>query len=405
MVKIGLIREEKKPHDKRAALSPEQCRQLLAEYSHLQIAVQTSEHRCFSDAEYSEAGCAVQENMEDCDLLLGIKEVPQEFLVPGKTYLFFSHTIKKQPYNKQMLQQILEKKIRLIDYECLVWENGNRIIGFGRYAGIVGTHNGLRAFGKKSGAYFLPPAYTCFDYRELLDHYRNMVLPPVKIALCGDGRVAHGSIELLDHLKIRQVTPRAYLVEDFDEPVYVHLRVDQLYENKDNSPFDKSYFYHNPADYFSIFNQYYPVTDMLVNAVYWSEKIPRHFSLEEMERPDFRIKVIADISCDINGSVPATVRATTIEDPVYGWHPAVRKEAPPYLPGNVDIMAVSNLPCELPRDASNEFGSLLVKYICPALLGEDRENIIERATIAEKGQLRSKYAYLKDFVESQALYE
>lgn len=398
MFTLALIREEKQPYDKRVALSPAQCRELLESHNFLQILVQPSAHRCFKDNDYAAAGCILTENMDSADVLLGIKEVPKEFLLPNKTYLYFSHTIKKQAYNRTMLQAVLEKNIRLVDYECLTWENGGRVLGFGRFAGIVGTHNGLLAYGKKSGSYTLKAAHECANYQEMISQYAAIDLPAIKIALCGDGRVGHGALEFLNKLKIREVTSRAFLYDTFNEPVYVHLRIDQLYENTNNSPFDKSYFYRNPESYFSTFSQYYPVTDLMINAIYWNEKIPRYFSLEEMQKPEFRIKTIADITCDIGGSIPATIRATTIADPVYGWDCFLKKETEPYLKKTVDIMSVGNLPTELPKDASEEFGSLLIRHVLPSLMNEDTEKIIARATIAESGKLTSSYSYLANYV-------
>lgn len=395
---IGLIREEKQPADKRVAFSPEHCKQILQQYPGSSILVQPSDNRSFSNQEFKTAGCIINEDLSTCDFLFGIKEVPPAFLIPEKTYLYFSHTIKKQPYNKQMLQTILKQHNTLIDYECLLWPNGSRIIGFGRFAGIVGMHNGLLTYGRKMGLFNLKPAHECFDYKEMISQYNAVRLPSIKIALLGDGRVAHGALEVLNKLKIREVTARAFLHESFNEPVYVHLRIDQLYEHQNNSPFDKSYFYHNPSEYFSVFNQYYQVTDLMINAIYWEEGIPRHFSLNDMARPEFRIKVIADISCDVNGSVPATIRDTTIQNPVYGWDTTRQMEVEPYLPNTVDIMAVGNLPCELSRDASVEFGQLALKYVLPALLIEDKDQVILHATIASEGKLMPRFQYLSDYV-------
>jgi hypothetical protein len=333
---------------------------------------------------------------------MGIKEVPPEFLIAGKTYFFFSHTIKKQPYNRSILQQVLQKNIRLVDYECLIWENGSRVIGFGRFAGIIGTHNGLWAWGEKFGTHRLKRAFECFDYQELLELYKNISLPAIKIALCGDGRVAHGSMELMEKAGIREVTNRAYIQQDFSHPVYVHLRQEHLYESRDHVPFDKSYFYHNPEDYFSVFNQYYPVTDLMINAVYWNERIPLHFTLEEMKSDKFNIKVIADITCDINGSVPSTVKACAIGEAVYGWNAEKKTIEPPFGESTIEMMTIGNLPCELPRDSSEEFGSLLVKHILPAILVEDSEGILERGTIAKDGTLSPRFSYLKDYAAPDA---
>lgn len=398
---IGIIREEKQPVDKRTPLTPEQCRELLTTFPTVRLVVQPSPHRCYTDASYADAGITLSEDLSNCDLLLGIKEVPKEKLIAGKSYVFFSHTIKKQPYNQAMLQEILRKKITLLDYEKFVWENGSRIIGFGRFAGIVGTHNGLLAWGKKYKQFEVKAAYQSFDYAEVLGSYKNVKIPSIKIAVCGDGRVAHGSLEFLQKLGVREVTSRAFIHEQFDEPVYVHLRPDHLYESNDYRPFDKSYFYHAPEGYFSVFSHYYPVCDLMINAIYWSERIPRYFSLEEMQSPDFKVKVIADITCDINGSVPCTVRATPIEEPVFGWNRFTKKEEAPYQLNTVDVMAVSNLPCELPRDASEEFGELLAHYVLPLLIEGDKEGILERATITHNGSLTPKYAYLQDYADGK----
>jgi len=401
MFKLALIREEKKPYDQRVALSPEQCSEVLASRKDVMIYVQPSAHRCFADSAYAAAGCVLLEDLSEADVLLGIKEVPAEFLLENKSYMYFSHTIKEQDYNRDMLHEILRKKVKLVDYECLTWQNGGRILGFGRFAGIVGTHEGIVAYGKKTKTYDLKPANECHDYHEMLSQYAPIHMPPMKIALCGDGRVAHGALELLNKLKIREVTSRAFLYDTFDEPVYVHLRIDHLYENSNHTPFDKANFYRNPSEYFSTFNQYYPVTDLMINAIFWSEEIPRFFSLDDMQKPGFRIKTISDITCDIDGSIPATVRASYIGDPVYGWDCFLKKETAPYLNKTVDIMAVSNLPTELPKDASIEFGSLFKRHILPVLLDQDNERIIERATIAENGVLTADYSYLQDFVDGK----
>jgi alanine dehydrogenase len=399
MLTLGIIREEKKPFDKRVAFLPDQCAELKKRFPGIQIIVQPSPHRCASDQAYADAGMEIREDLSDCDILMGIKEVPVEALIAGKTYLFFSHTIKKQPHNRKLLRTILEKKIRLIDYETLVWEKGSRVLGFGRYAGIVGTHNGLLTYGRKTGGFNLNPAWQCTDYAEMKDQYKGLQLPPVKIALCGDGRVAHGCLELLKAIGIREVTPDEFLEETYTRPTYVHLIPEDFYAHKDGDVWDKADFYHNPENYVSTFRPYTRVCDLMINAIYWNERIPRFFSREDMKASDFRIQVIADISCDINGSVPATVRDTSIEDPVYGYHPLSETLEPPYQKNTIDIMAVSNLPCELPLDASRGFGEQLLRHVMGHLLGKPADRMIEGATICRDGKLTSSYAYLSDYVE------
>lgn len=397
-MKIALLRERKNPPDERVALTPQQAAEVMRVFPGTEVIVQSSPFRCFKDEEYEAVGLKVLEDVSDADILLGIKEIPIEYLIKGKTYLFFSHTIKKQPYNRNMLRHVLKQNIKLVDYECLVWENGSRILGFGRFAGIIGTYNGLRTWGQKFTLYDLEPAHELDTYDALKKHLKLVTFPPMKIALCGDGRVAHGSLELLRYAGFREVTREELVEESYNVPVFAHLRPEDFYARKDGELWDKSDFYVHPEEYESTFLPYAEVTDLMINAIYWHNKIPVFFTKENMKSPDFRIKVIADITCDIEGSIPCTVRATTIDNPVYGWHSYYEKETDPYLPNTVDIMAVGNLPCELPKDASYEFGQSLLKYVMGPLLMNDKDNIIKRATITENGSLTERYNYLGDYV-------
>lgn len=399
MAIIGLIRESKKPYDKRVALSPAQCVDVMNRFTDVKIVVQPSPHRCIADSAYQEAGIELQEDLQHCDILLGIKEVPIENLIADKTYLFFSHTIKKQAHNRKLLRTILQKNICLIDYETLVWENGSRVLGFGRFAGIVGTHNGFLTYGKKFNLYDLKPAYRCENYAEMKLEYNKIQMPPLKIALCGDGRVAHGCLELLNLLHVREVTPQEFLDEQFNVPTYVHLVPEDFYAHKDGELWDKSDFYQNPENYVSSFKAFAQHCDIMLNAIFWNERIPRFFSKEDMKARDFKIKVIADISCDVNGSIPATLKDTTIEDPVFGYHPLSETIEAPFLKNTIDIMAVSNLPCELPYDASIAFGEQLIKYVMGNLLNAKNSRMIQSATITRNGELTERYSYLKDYVE------
>jgi alanine dehydrogenase len=395
---IGLIREGKKPFDKRVALTPAQCIEVMERFSDVRVIVQPSAHRCIPDSEYLAAGIELSEDLSSCDVLLGIKEVPIEELIAGKTYLFFSHTIKKQPYNRKLLRHILENNIRLVDYETLVWENGSRVLGFGRYAGIVGTHEGFLTWGKKMKQFDLKPAWQCLDYAEMIGQYQHINMPPVRIALTGDGRVAHGCLEVLKALNIREVTPEEFLHDSFDVPTYVHLMTEDFYAQKDGHIWDKADFYQNPESYVSTFGPYTKSCDIMLNAIFWNERIPRFFTKEDMKSRDFRIKVIADISCDVNGSIPATVKDTTIEDPTFGFHPLSETIEAPYLSNTIDVMAVSNLPCELPLDASQGFGEHLIKHVIGGLLQSEFSAMIKRSTIAENGHLTERFSYLADYV-------
>ena len=396
-MKVAQLREEKKPADNRVAFSPVQCQWLMNKFPHLHIVAQPSANRCFSDAEYQAEEVEIKEDVSDCDLLIGIKEVPQEKLIPGKRYLFFSHTIKKQPHNQGMLQQIIKDKIELIDYECLTWENGERIVGFGHFAGVVGTHNAFLTYGKRYKLFNLKPAWQCRDYEEVLEQYKGLKLPAIKIAVTGTGRVARGVYEFLEKLNLRMVSVQSYLTKEFEEPVYVVLNTSQLYERKSGKPYRSDDFHKHPGKYESAFLPFTRATNLFINAIFWNPEAPPFFSKEDMRRPDFKIRVVADITCDVNGSVPCTIRDTTIADPVFGYNPGTEQEDAPYQPQVIDVMAVSNLPNELPREASTEFGEKLIEFVVEELFDEKSE-IIQRATIARKGRLTRRYDYLDDYI-------
>jgi len=397
-MKIGLIRERKSPPDVRVALTPVQCAALMNRWPQVSVVAESSPDRCYSDEDYENAGIPVQTDVADCDVLLGIKEIPKEYLIPGKTYFFFSHTIKKQPYNRAMLQDILKKNIRLIDYETLKWENGQRVLGFDRFAGIVGAYNGLLTWGQKTGHFSLKPAWQCEDYRELLQHAGAVDIGNIKIVLTGGGRVANGALDFLRNLRIREVTPYQFIHRSYEEPVFVHLNSPEIYRHREGKPWDTQHFYTHHSEYDSSFADFVPHTDILMNGIFWTADLPQLFSKVDTARPDFRIRVIADISCDVDGSVPITWKATSIQDPVIGWSRSRQEPCDPFVDVSIDIMAVGNLPNELPCDASEEFGENLLHYVLPELLsGESR--MITGATIASDGALTATYHYLQDYVD------
>lgn len=398
MKTIAIIKEGKTPPDLRTPLTPDQCVEVMRKFPNTKVIVQSCPNRCYTDAQYREAGVEVVDRLDEASILLGVKEVPIEDLLANKTYLFFSHTIKKQPHNRQLLRSILANNITLIDYETLLWEAGNRIIGFGRFAGIVGTHYAFLIWGKRSKLFELKPAAACPNMDEMYRQYQAIKLPPVKVVVCGDGRVAHGAIETLRKLKIHQVSPEEFLENEYDHPVYVQLRSEDYYARKDGREWDKSDFYKHPEDYRSVFAPYYKKADVMINAVFWKEGIEPFFTHEEMKRADFRIQVISDITCDIPGPIPSTVRSSTINNPIYGYSALLEKEIAPFTQAGIDIQAVGNLPCELPIDASHEFGEQLIRHVLPCLLVDDSNHIIDNATIATQGKLTTRYQYLSDYV-------
>ena len=399
MTKLGILREGKTPPDNRVPLTPDQCVEVQKKFKNVQVIVQSSQVRCFSDEEYREKGIPVQEDVSDCDILLGVKEVPIGDLLSGKIYFFFSHTIKKQQYNRKLLQTILQKKIQLIDYEVLTDKNGFRIIGFGRFAGLVGAYNGLRALGLRRNVFDLKPAHRCAGLEEMLYQLNMVNLPPVKIAFTGDGRVASGVLEVLEFMKIRRLLP-----EQFPEtgqpkkPVYTQLLPQHYTRRKDGSAFNLHHFFKHPEMYENTFLPFAHSADVLMAAAYWDPKAPVLFTAEDMKAADFRISVISDITCDIEGSIPSTKRASSIAEPFYDYNPETGDlEAPFSSEKNITVQAVDNLPNELPKDASRDFGRNLIDKVFPSLFGQDADGIIERASVTKAGKLMERFAYLQDF--------
>jgi alanine dehydrogenase len=395
-----LLKEGKIPPDNRVALIPSQCKWLVKNHSDIQIKVQSSENRCFSDEEYRRAGIEVVGDLSDCTILLGIKEVPVTQLLKHKTYLIFSHTRKKQVYNQKLLQTIIEKECTLIDYECMEHEDGQRIIGFGFFAGIVGAHNGMMAYGLRTGAFKLDRVYKQKDFKELIHCYFGLKVPNIKIAVTGSGRVAHGILEVMNLMGIIEVEKEEYLSRDFAYPVYVQLKGSDLYAHKENGTYSREDFHEHPENYGCLFENYVSQTDILMNGVYWDVNVPRLFSLQAVSASDFRIQVIADITDDSNGSVPINLGDQTIENPVYGVDRNSFIKTPPFQPGSVDVIAVGNLPNELPRDASKYFGEQLIKFVLDDLF-KGQSDILERATIVKQGHLTPRFEYLRDYAEGK----
>ena len=394
MLVIGLIREGKIPADNRVALTPAQCRWLLKN-TDCRIMVQPSDNRCYLNKEYARSGVELKEDLSEANLLLGIKEVPVDMLLPGKTYMFFSHTKKKQAYNQKLMHAMVDKKITLIDYECLEHEDGQRIIGFGFFAGIVGAHNGFMAYGKRTGKFSLGRVYEQKDYRELIHTYFGLKLPPIKIAVTGSGRVAHGIAEIMNLMDVQEVETDEYMAKQFSYPVYVHLKGATLYTHKEKRTYSREDFHANPQNYECLFKPYCFQTDILMNGVYWDKNIPRLFETDDIKNDSFRIQTIADITDDAFGSVPINLGDCPMNDPVYGVDKITGEKTKPYINTSIDVMAVGNLPNELPRDASRFFGEQLIKHVLSDFL--KGSSIIENATILEHGKLTDNFEYLKDY--------
>ena len=403
MLKLGVIMESKTPPDARVPLTPRQASFVQRNFP-VEIIVQSSPTRSFKDEEYAAEGIVVKDNIEECDVFLGIKEVRPEKLIPDKTYFFFSHTLKKQAHNLPLLKEILLKRITLVDYEALTDDNGTRLIAFGRYAGMVGAHNGILAYGIRTSKFELPRMKDLLDYSKARTIYQNTPLPNLKIAVTGTGRVSTGALTVLRDWKIQQVSHNDYLTKKYKHPVFTQLSPMEYAERKDGKTYSKPDYYAHPERYKSAFAPYFQKTDLFINGIYYDKLAPLFFSTDDMRRKDFRIQTIADISCDIVplSSLPCTLRATSIEKPFFGYDPITEKETQPFLPNVVDMMAVDNLPNELPRDASEFFSEQFIVNILPELIQGEESLVIERATITKNGVLTEPYDYLKDFVEGIA---
>lgn len=395
MITIGLIKETKRPADNRVAFTPAQCKWINNNFP-IKIVVEKSSLRCYKDNEYEKAGIEVLDDVSNCNILMGIKEVAISTLIPNKTYFFFSHTKKLQPSNKKLFQSLISNKITLIDYECLVHEDGQRMLGFGFFAGIVGAHNGLMCYGNRTNAFQLERVFKTRDFRQLINTYFGVKIPPIKIAVTGSGRVSHGIIEIMNLMDIQEVEPDEFIEQTFTYPVYVHLKGKDLYKHKESGTYKRLDFHLHPQNYNCIFKEFIPYTDVLLNGVYWDVNVPRLFEIEDLTKPNFKIKTIADITDDIHGSVPCNLGDYTIENPVYGVDKKSFNQTEAYLNNSVDVMAVGNLPNELPRDASRFFGEQLIKFVLPDIV-ENKTTILSKATILDKGEITKPFEYMKGF--------
>ncbi len=400
-MKFGIIKERKNPPDRRVVFTPEELVRLQTEHPEAQVKVERSDIRVFSDEAYSSLGIEVATDMTDCDVLFGVKEIPVDALIPNKKYFFFSHTIKKQVHNRKLLQAILEKNIELYDHETIVDSNNRRLIGFGRYAGIVGAYNGLRGFGIKYELFSIPKAETLKGKAELIEKLKRQTLPNIKIVLSGHGKVGMGAKEILDGIKIKEVNVDDFLNKIYTEPVYTQIDVLDYNKRLDGQVLDNQDFYKNPTEYTSDFGRFTKVADVYMAGHFHGNDAPDILTREMLQASDCKIKVVADISCDVDGPIACTIKASTIADPFFGYLASENKEVPFTHPGSVMVMSVDNLPCELPKDASEGFGEMFMEHVIPAFFNGDKDGILHRAKMTENGKLTERFAYLQDYVDGK----
>ncbi len=400
-MKFGIIKERKNPPDRRVVFSPDALVRLKQLYPDVTVKVESSDVRFYSDDAYRNLGIEVADDISDCTIFFGVKEVPIDYLIAKKSYFFFSHTIKKQPHNRQLLRALLEKNINFYDHETLVDTHNHRLIGFGKYAGIVGTYNAIRAFGIKFELFKLPKAATLSGKEALLAHLKRLVLPPLKFVVTGTGKVGSGVKEVLDAIKITEVSIDNYLTKNYTQPVYTQVDVLEYNKRKDGSVLDPNDFFHNPQEYVSDFERFTKVSDIYITAHFHANEAPKILTLAMLQANDCKIKVVADISCDVDGSIACTLKSSTIDEPFYGYLPSENKEVEVFHPAAIVVMAVDNLPCELPKDASEGFGAMFMQHVIPAFFNGDKDGVLQRAKMTEKGKLTPRFSYLQEYVDGK----
>jgi len=400
-MKFGILKERKSPPDRRVVFSPDALVQLKQTHPAASIKVESSDIRIFTDQHYAAAGIEVAENIDDCDVLFGVKEVPIDSLIANKSYFFFSHTIKKQVYNQKLLKAVLENNIDLYDHETIVDINNRRLIGFGRYAGIVGAYNSIRAFGLKFELFKLPKAETLSGKEEMVKHLKRIILPPIKFVITGTGKVGGGIKEILDAMKVKQVTVENYLSKNYTQAVYTQIDVMDYNKRIDGQVINCRDFYTNPTDYVGNFERFTKVSEIVITGHFHANEAPDILTKEMLQSKDCKIKVVGDVSCDINGPIACTLRPSTIESPLYGYLASEHKEVDVFHPAAVVVMAVDNLPCEIPKDASEGFGAMFLEHVIPAFFNGDQDSLLARAKMTENGKLTPRFSYLQDYVDGK----
>ena len=382
--------------ENRTPFSPSQISNLLDEFSNLKIIVQPSKRRCFKNEDYLKAGAQITDDLSSADIIFGVKEVDISTLIKDKIYLFFSHTSKVRQYigqtikdkaiiyKRELLREIVKKNITLIDYENVreVSGEGFRYLGFGRFAGIIGTYNTLNLYLKLYNKQPLSRAFEINNYEQIKKLISKQNFNKIKILVTGSGRASKGAIEMLKHANIKQVSINDYLNKKYNEAIFSNISPRKHIERKNGKDISKV-------------KNYLFDSDMFIACHYWDPKFPKLFFPRHIN--EFKkLKIIGDITCDINGSIPTTIRSTSIAKPYYSIDIDSMKEIDLGAKG-IAVMAVDNLPSELPQDASEEFGSSVISENLPYLIDKD-DGRINRATTASNGKFCGNFAYLNDFI-------
>jgi len=398
-MKIGILRETRRYKDRRVALTPQLAAKVKKYWPDVEIIVQPSNVRVFPDSEYAEAGITIQEDVSECDILIGVKEVSEETLIEGKTYIMFAHVAKMQEHNHNFFQEMARKKITLLDYEYFTDNRGVRLVAFGHWAGVVGAYYALKGILKCNSNTEIPHPSALYDAEELVSVVSKIELPPIKIVITGDGRVGQGAAFVLRKNGAKEVDTGSFLTQKFKTAVFCVLPFSEYVRPREGSGRQMDDFFKYPGDFESTFQRFTRVADVYIPSHFWHPESPVFFTKEDVKDSRFTITMISDISCDVPGPVPTTLRTSEHDDPYYDVDREKLEELPAFsTKGNITVSAVDNLPTALPRNASETFASELYNKILPSLLGDDKDGIIERATILKNGEPGPFFGYLADFL-------
>ena len=403
MIKIGILKETKTPIDNRVALTPDEIVALKERYPEAEFYVQKSDIRAFTDEEYAKLGIPVVESLENCDVMFGIKEAHVDSLLPNKHYIFFGHIAKMQPYNRPLIKKMIELGITFTDYEYLADDNNVRLCAFGWWAGVVGAYNTLRAYGLRTRKFELEKPSRTFTLDKLLANIKEvMPLCNTSVVITGNGRVSQGAQYVMQQVGATELTPNDFLSRTHtDTLLYTVLKTGNLVRRKSDGSYEKSDFRKNGSEYESVFDQYAFSAEILLSCHYWGPDQPVYLSKELLQDERLTIKVVGDVTCDIEGSIQSTLRASTHDEPFYDYNPTTMSEEAAFSnEHNISVMAVDTCPNALALDTSKYFGETLSEYVFPLILeGRFDDPILSRATILKNGHLTDKYSYLKEYAE------
>ena len=431
---LGMRREDKNRWERRVPLVPKHVQELKKRHG-IETLIQPSKIRVFSEKEYRDVGARVQDDLSPCSVVFAVKEIPVEFFERGKTYVFFSHTIKGQEHNMPMLKEMMDLGCTLIDYERIVDKSGKRLVFFGRFAGLAGMVDTLWTFGQRLKWEHIDSPFNgikqTIHYKDLEDIKKHLAavgkniktkglpksLTPLIVGFAGYGNVSTGAQEILDVLPVKEIKPeeiKSIYKNPSNKVIYkVVFKEEHMAEPVPRSKkFDLQDYYAHPENYRPTFEHYIPYLSILMNCIYWSAKYPRLITKEYLKKSfknkeNFRLKVIGDISVDIKGAIEFTEKTTSPDKPVFVYNPSTDTIKDGYGGDGVVVMAVDNLPCELPRESSQSFSETLLHFVPDVMKADftakDFDKLalpfeIKNAVILYKGRLTPNYNYINKYL-------